>query len=63
MWNGVKVFSATLAKEREALGERVTDWLARNPDIKPVDRQVLQSSDEAFHCLTICVFYAGRARS
>lgn len=62
MWNAVKVFSATLGKERENLGERVTEWLRANPEVKVVDKAVRLSSDEAFHCLTIVIFYAGKTR-
>lgn len=52
----VKVFTATMARERESLGEKVTEWIEKNhPSI--VDTVVTQSSDEAFHCLTLTVFY------
>jgi hypothetical protein len=54
---GVKVFSATKAKEREALGEHVTDWIRGNPECEIVDKIVTQSSDSEFHCLTITLFY------
>ena len=56
-FTGVKVFSATKAKEREELGETVTRWLRANPDLEIVDRVVTQSSDNEFHCLTIVFFY------
>jgi hypothetical protein len=56
-FTGVKVFSATKAKEREELGETVTRWLRANPDLEMVDRVVAQSSDNEFHCLTIVFFY------
>ena len=56
-FDGVKVFSATKAKERELLGERLTEWLDTNPAIKVVDTVVTQSSDHEFHCLTITVFF------
>lgn len=55
--NGVKVFSATKAKEREALGDHVTRWLKLNPNVEVVDKIVTQSSDSEFHCLTITIFY------
>lgn len=59
---GVKVFSATKAKEREALGEKVTEWIRTNPSYEMIDKIVTQSSDSEFHCLTITVFYKhGRA--
>lgn len=56
-FTGVKVFSATMQQEREVLGEKVTAWLAANPALVVVDVMVRQSSDEAFHCLSITVFY------
>lgn len=55
-YNGVKVFSATKAREREEIGERTTEWL-RNNDVEVVDTIVTQSSDSEFHCLTITLFY------
>ncbi len=57
MFNGVKIFTATKAKEREILGETITKWLRDNPGIKVVDKVVTQSSDSEFHCLTITIFY------
>jgi hypothetical protein len=56
-FTGVKVFSATKAKEREELGENVTRWLRSNADLEIVDHIVRQSSDSEFHCLTILLFY------
>lgn len=56
MFNSVKVFSATRAHDRDTLGERITAWLAENP-VKIVDKEVRQSSDSEFHCLTIILFY------
>lgn len=60
-FTGVKVFSATKAKEREELGETITRWLRSNSDLEIVDRVVSQSSDNEFHCLTIVLFYRQRA--
>ena len=56
-FNGVKVFSATMAQERDQLGEKITNWLNDRPHVKVIDKIVTQSSDEAFHCLAITVFY------
>ena len=56
-FNGVKVFSATMAQERDQLGEKLTAWLNERPHLKVVDKIVTQSSDEAFHCLAITLFY------
>jgi hypothetical protein len=54
---GVVVFTATKAKEREGLGDRVTEWLRQSPPKELTDVQVTQSSDEEFHCLTITILY------
>jgi hypothetical protein len=56
-FNGVKVFSASMVAERERLGEKVTGWLSSHPELEVHDMVVTQSSDEAFHCLAITVFY------
>jgi len=55
----VKVFTATKARERESLGEKVTEFL-RGYDGTVVETVVTQSSDREFHCLTITLF--GRER-
>ena len=60
MFTGVKVFSATKAKERDDLGEQVTRWLRANGDLEIVDRTITQSSDNEFHCLTIVLFYRNK---
>ena len=60
MFTGVKVFSATKAKERDELGEQVNRWLRANADLEIVDRIVTQSSDNEFHCLTVVLFYKTR---
>ena len=57
-FQGVKVFSATKARDREALGDNVTEWLRTNPECEVVDKIVTQSSDSEFHCLTITLFYS-----
>lgn len=58
-FDGMKVFSATKANEREVLGEKVTEWLKKNPKIVIVDKVITQSSDSEFHCLAITLFYTG----
>lgn len=55
--SGVKVFSATKARERSRLGDDVTDWLRHHTEAEIVDKIVTQSSDSEFHCLTITLFY------
>jgi hypothetical protein len=59
MVSGVKVFTATKARDREALGDLVTQWLRNNPQAQIVDKIVTQSSDREFHCLTITLFFSG----
>ena len=59
-FTGVKVFSTTLARDRETMGESITKWLRENPGCEVVDRVVTQSSDKEFHCLTITLFYRHR---
>jgi hypothetical protein len=56
-FNGVKIFSATMAQERDRLGDRITEWMREHPSFEIVDTVVTQSSDEAFHCLVITLFY------
>lgn len=62
-YTGVKVFSTTLARDREAMGETITRWLAGHPELEVVDKQVRQSSDQEFHCLTITLFYREREKT
>jgi hypothetical protein len=52
----VKVFTATKAKDRESLGETITDWIRQNPKMAVVEKTVTQSSDNEFHCLSITLF-------
>lgn len=56
-FTGIKVFSTTLARDREMMGETITKWLKENPNAEIVDKVVTQSSDKEFHCLTITLFY------
>lgn len=55
--NGFQVFSATMYAQRAQLGETVTAWITAHPAITPVEMTVVQSSDAAFHCVTIVVGY------
>jgi hypothetical protein len=61
-FNGVKVFSATMAPERDNLGDKITAWLRDHPNCEVVDTIVTQSSDEAFHCLAITLFFWEKGR-
>lgn len=56
-FTGVKVFSTTLARDRENMGENITKWLKENTNVEVVDKVVTQSSDKEFHCVTITLFY------
>ena len=51
--NLVKVFSATKVRDRNAIGEQVTDWITANPSVRIVQTVVAQSSDVKFHCFSI----------
>ena len=57
MFTGVKVFSATKAKEREELGEVINRWIRDHREVEIVDRVVSQSSDNEFHCLSVILFF------
>jgi hypothetical protein len=57
MIRGVKVFTATKARDRQALGDNVTRWLSENPSVRILEKKVTQSSDAQFHCLTITLLY------
>ncbi len=54
-----KVFSGTRSREREFLGERVTEWLKQN-NVEVTNTFFVQSSDAAFHCLSMVLFYRER---
>jgi hypothetical protein len=56
-FNGVKIFSATLFADRGTLGEKVTRWIADNSHVQITEMTVTQSSDAAFHCVAITLFY------
>ncbi len=56
-FTGAKVFSATMMADRTRLGETVTTWIQANPTLQIREIIVTQSSDEAFHCLSMTVFF------
>lgn len=60
-FSAVKVFSCTMYRDRDELGERVTEWLRAHKELRPVEAVVTQSSDQEYHCLTITLFLAGDA--
>jgi hypothetical protein len=60
-FTGIKVFSTTMLQERARLGDVITQWLSTHPELEVVDKEVRQSSDSAFHCLTITLFTRERA--
>lgn len=62
-FTGVKVFSTTLARDREKMGEHISRWLAEHPEYEVVEREVTQSSDKEFHCLSITLFYRERRKA
>jgi hypothetical protein len=62
-FTGMKVFSTTLARDREQMSDTITRWLADNSNLEIVDKIVTQSSDKEFHCLTITLFYRERQKT
>jgi hypothetical protein len=60
-FDGVKVFSATKAGDRSFLGDRVMAWLGEHPEHEIIDKVVTQSSDRAFHCIAITLFWRTNA--
>jgi len=60
IFSGAKVFSATKAREREELGETITRWMRKHPELEITDKIVTQSSDSEFHCLTVTLFYQAK---
>lgn len=61
--DGVKVFSATMQRKRDELGDGITRWIQDNRDKEIVDVIVTQSSDAEFHCVTITLFWRRRRSS
>ena len=59
-FTGCKVFSATLARDREAMSDTITNWITSHPELEVVDKVVMLSSDRQFHCLSITLFYRPR---
>ena len=58
-FNGVQIFSATKAREREELGNEVTAWIRGNTKLSLIGRKIVQSSDSEFHCISMVMFYTG----
>jgi hypothetical protein len=60
-FSSVKVFCATMIQQRQALGDLVTAWIETahrtRPGFQLVDAIVRQSSDSAFHCVSIVLFF------
>lgn len=59
-FTGIKVISATMVAQRQVLGETVTRWLEearRRPGFEIVDIVIRQSSDAAYHCISVVIFY------
>jgi hypothetical protein len=54
----IKVFSVTKARDRDELGQRVTNWIAAHPELQILRTFVNQTSDSAFHCLSMVLICA-----
>jgi folate-dependent tRNA-U54 methylase TrmFO/GidA len=61
-FSGVKVFSTTLARDREQMGEKITHWIQEHPELEITGHEVRQSSDREFHCITITLFYLEKGK-
>lgn len=60
-FNRVAVFSATKARDREELGDKISRFLETYRG-EIVDKTVAQSSDREFHCLSIVLFLLDEPR-
>ena len=56
-FDGVQIWTATMAREREGMGAQITRWMRDNPDKEIVDYTITQSSDAAYHCVVVTFFY------
>jgi hypothetical protein len=56
-FNGVKVFSTTIFTDCARLDDEVAAWLATRPEIRVTQLVVTQSSDAAYQCIAVTVFY------
>jgi hypothetical protein len=54
----VKTFSATKSRDRDDLGDKVTKYMraALAAGGTCVDKQVMQSSDAEYHCISIVLW-------
>ena len=46
-----------MIRERQELDRVVNGWLRHHPGVTILDYRVTQSSDDAFHCITIILFF------
>lgn len=46
-----------MVMDREKLGDKITNWIQKNKHCEVRDIIVTQSSDEAFHCIAITLFF------
>jgi hypothetical protein len=50
------------AKDRAGRGERVTTWIAANPDVRILTTIVALTSDREFHCLSMVLICSEHSR-
>lgn len=57
--NGAKVFTVPTSEsaEKDALGDKLTEWIVENPFITIEEKHVVQS--DSF--LTVLIFFSGKA--
>lgn len=56
-FDGVQMFTASKPRDRDQLGETISAWMSRNRHLEIVDWVITQSSDNAFHCVTMSLFW------
>lgn len=59
-FDGMVIFSETKHTDRHNMSEEVTAWRQRNASATITDIRTMQSSDNAFHCVTVIIFYKNK---
>ena len=59
-FTNIKVFSTTVARDREMMGENISRWIKENPRVEILETIVGQTSGGESHCLSITFFYRVR---
>lgn len=62
-FDSVRVFTSSMHHVRAVLGDHVSGWIAEHPHDRVTEIAVMQSSDSAYHCYSIIVFYRANDRT